>query len=49
VGWIDLAEDKDQWPAVVKTAVNFFGLNNVRGISSLAGEVIAVEEIFNSS
>jgi hypothetical protein len=39
-GWIDLAQDKDNWRVLVKAVMNF-SFHTVRAISSTAKEMLA--------
>jgi hypothetical protein len=40
MGWIDMAQDRDRWRAVV----NAFGFHKMRGISWLAEDLLASQE-----
>jgi hypothetical protein len=41
--WIDVAQDKDRWQALVNAVMNFW-VHKMRGISRLAESLLASEE-----
>jgi hypothetical protein len=45
--WIDLAQDRDQWRALVNTAMHF-GFHKLEGNSQVAAQLAASEEGLNS-
>jgi hypothetical protein len=45
--WTDLAQDRDQWRALVKTAMNF-GFHKMLGSSRVAAQLAASQEGLSS-